>query len=112
MIFSPSGFPCCAGWLAALLAYAPDARLFTDEEDPGPEALLEEIGITPAAPSEAIVPLVALDDVVAEPTEDGVRPVAAQDDVVARAAIDRVVAVTALQRVVAAEASSRLRVNR
>ena len=33
-----------AGWLAALLAYAPDARLFTDEEDPGPEALLEEIG--------------------------------------------------------------------
>lgn len=32
-----------AGWLAALLAYAPDASLFTEDEDPGPEALLEEI---------------------------------------------------------------------
>lgn len=32
-----------AGWLAALLAYAPDAQVFTEDEDPGPEALLEEI---------------------------------------------------------------------
>lgn len=32
-----------AGQLAALLAYAPDARIFTEEEDPGPETLLEEI---------------------------------------------------------------------
>lgn len=34
-----------AGWLSALLAYAPDARLFTEDEEPGPEALLEEIAV-------------------------------------------------------------------
>ena len=32
-----------AGRLASLLAYAPDARTFIEDEDPGPEALLEEI---------------------------------------------------------------------
>lgn len=32
-----------AGWLTALLAYAPDASVFTEDEDPGPDVLLEEI---------------------------------------------------------------------
>ena len=32
-----------AGRLASLLAYAPDARPFIEDEDPGPETLLEEI---------------------------------------------------------------------
>lgn len=41
-----------AGWLAALLSYAPDASRFTEDEDPGPEELLEEIAVLSATLSQ------------------------------------------------------------